>query len=161
MDSVKKYTNMQEWLDELQSKLNWFERNIEIPFYRHIWNPVRDFYYGLIHLPGNIRKWAKFVWTDRDWDYEHTLEAMEIKCRAQAKLLKTYAHAENSEKYGNEALACAEALKRIRLDDYFSDMLGEFNKALPENFHEMYEAKMNEDIQIVKDSFDKIRHWWD
>lgn len=159
---ITKFNSVEEWMESMTSRLNWFERNIEIPFYRYFWNYVRDFYYGLLHLPGNIRKWGKFVWNDRDWDSHYTLEALEIKCRAQAKcLVKGYA--ENCELYAKHALECADALKRLREDeyvDYHFDTTPR-TKEMYEDIFKEHEEKRNADLKIVNDSFNEIRSWWD
>lgn len=158
---ITKFNSIEEWMQSVSSRLNWFERNIEIPFYRYFWNPISNFYYGLLHLPSNIRKWGKFVWYDRDWDSHYTLEAMEIKCRAQAKcLVKGYA--ENSELYAKHALECADALKRLREDEYI-DYRFEL-KVQVKNFDDVqkeYEEKRNADLEIVRKSFAEIGRWWD
>jgi hypothetical protein len=157
----KEYTTVQEWFDDMGSKFNWFERNIEIPFYRYFWNYVREFYYGLIHLPGNISKWGKFVWNDRDWEYAYTLEALEIKCRAQANCLKK-GYAENSELHAQQALDCEEALKRLRMDEYVDYRLEiSGNKRDATDVMKEYSDKRNVDLEIVHKSFENINRWWD
>lgn len=157
----KQYSTVQEWFDDMGSNFNWFERKIEIPFHRYFWNYVSDFYYGLIHLPGNIRKWGKFVWNDRDWDSCYTLEAFEIKCRAQANCLKK-GYAENSELHAQQALDCAEAIKRLRMNEYI-DYRFEPNKpdVACENLETEYFEKRNADLEIVRKSFENIGSWWD
>lgn len=158
---ITKYDSVEDWMQSISGRLNWFERNIEIPFYRYFWNHVRDFYYGLRYLPKNIKKWGKFVWYDRDWDSCYTLEAMEIKCRAQAKcLVKGYA--ENSELYAKHALECADALKRLREDEYI-DYRFELKVQLKtfDDVQKEYEEKRNADLEIVRKSFAEIGRWWD
>ena len=158
---ITKFDSVEDWMNSISSRLNWFERNIEIPFYRHFWNHVTEFYYGLKHLPRNIKKWARFVWYDRDWDSYFTLEAFEIKCRAQAKCLNN-GHAENSEIYAKHAFECAEALKRLREDEYV-DFHYKFTttKLNVDEIEMEYNNKRNADIEIIKKSIDEINYWWD
>jgi len=159
---ITKFDSVEEWMQSISSRLNWFERNIEIPFYRYFWNHVKEFYYGLKHLPGNIRKWGKFVWYDRDWDSYYTLEAFEIKCRAQAKCLVN-GNAENSELYAKHALDCAGALKRLREDEYVDYHFGSVprTKEMYEAIFKEHEEKRTADLKIVSDSMNEIRSWWD
>lgn len=155
------FNSVEEWIENRYTRFNWFERNIEIPFYRYFWNYVTNFYYGLRHLPGNIRKWCKFVWYDRDWDSCYSMEALEIKCRAQAKYL-LHGNAEDSELYAQHALECADALKRLREDEYI-DFHNELvkNNWNPDGIQQKYEEKRNVDLEIVKKSFAEMPKWWD
>ena len=156
----KEYATAQEWFADMNASLNWFERNIEIPFYRHIWNHVRDFYYGLRHLPGNIRKWGSFVWYDRDWEYVYTLQALEIKCRAQAKCLEKGSGV-NSKRYAKQALDCADALKRL-IEDKYVDYTKEYKTKEDYQRAFDYEEKMvRQDLGTVKTQISNIRKWWD
>lgn len=159
--SKKTYNSVIEMFEDFNLHFNWFERNIEIPFHRYIWNHVRDFYYGLMHLPGNIRKWGKFVWYDRDWEYIYTLQALEIKCRAQAKCLEKGSGV-NCKRYAKQALECADALKRLTEDKYIDyttivDKSKEDVKLAFDNEQKM----IRQDMGIVKTQFSNIKKWWD
>ena len=159
---ITKFDSVEDWMKSISSRLNWFERNIEIPFYRHFWNHVTEFYYGLKHLPGNIKKWGKFVWYDRDWDSCYTLEALEIKCRAQSKYLEN-GNADGCEIYAVHALDCADALKRLRESEYI-DYHYELHAPIKRSGDEIekeFNDKRNADLEIIRRSFEEIGAWWD
>ncbi len=160
MSDNKRYNSVTEMFEDFNVHFNWFERNIEIPFRRHIWNHVRDFYYGLMHLPGNIRKWGSFVWNDRDWEYTYTLQALEIKCRAQAKCLEN-GHGVNSKRYAKQALECADALKRLMDDKYIDYSKIIKSKEEYENAFDNERKLIRQDMGIVKTQLSNIKKWWD
>ena len=58
----KKFGTVSELFEHFDSKTTWYEKKIIFPFHRRVINPIKNFYYGLIHLPKNIKKWGKFVW---------------------------------------------------------------------------------------------------
>ena len=128
---------------------------------------IRDFYYNMLHLKGNLKKWAVFVFNDRDWDYCYSMEALEIKCRAQAESLKN-GLGDNDKQHAQEALELADALRRLINDDYcleFYEGCGTFDDIkktkLPDNYLEIYKARRQVDIDIFKNSVDKMFYWWD
>ena len=157
---TKEYATVQEWVDDMNAGFNWFERNIEFPFHRLICNHVRDFYYGLMHLPGNIRKWGSFVWYDRDWEYVYTLQALEIKCRAQAKCLEKGSGV-NSKRYAKQALDCADALKRLTEDKYIDYTKIVKNKEDVKLAFDNEQKMIRQDMGIVKTQLSNVRKWWD
>lgn len=125
-----------------------------------------EWYYNLYHLPRNIRKWGLFVLRDRDWDYSYTLKALEIKCRAQARLIGEKGQAVNAKKTAKQILECAEALKRLADDDYVSHWIDEnttmsfvVGNAMKIRKEE-YDA-IKKDLAIVKKSIGNIHGWWD
>ena len=150
---------VEEMFKEFEKELTWFEKYIEIPFYVHFWNHIKEFYYNLLHFPSNIRKWARFVWNDRDWNSQYNLEAFEIKCRSQAKHFDD--GSEEGAKISKEALECAEALKRIREDDYIDFSIPLTESYTPEMVLALYEEKRMTDIEIVKNAFIVMNKWWD
>ena len=128
---------------------------------------VRDFYYNVKHLRRNLKKWARFVFEDRDWDYRYSMEALEIKCRAQAENLKR-GHTVDCQKYSQEALELADALRRLINDDYCLEFFEgcytfeDIKKVkLPDNYVEIYMQRRQVDIDIFKNSIDKMFYWWD
>ena len=121
----------------------------------------------MLHLKGNLKKWAVFVFNDRDWDYCYSMEALEIKCRAQAESLKN-GLGDNDKQHAQEALELADALRRLINDDYcleFYEGCGTFDDIkktkLPDNYLEIYKARRQVDIDIFKNSVDKMFYWWD
>ena len=101
-----------------------------------------------------------FVWNDRDWDWTFTLQALEIKCRAQAKCLEK-GNGVNSKRYAKQALDCAEALKRLRSDEYI-DYTKEFkSKEECQSAFDNEKKMFKQDMGIVKTQLSNIRYWWD
>lgn len=126
---------------------------------------VVDVYYDLYHLPRNIRKWGMFVLKDRDWDYSFTLKALEIKCRAQARLIGEKGNAIDSNKRAKRILECAEALKRLSDDDYVAHWYEDNSMSfLVENALKIRKEEQDaikKDLSIVKKSIGNIHDWWD
>lgn len=148
---------MLKFAKQLDVKITKTDLYIWFPLHRAFVAPLRNFYYNLKHLPKNLTKWARFVWNDRDWDCEHTYEAFEIKCRAQARLLTKHGNAENSQEMASQALECAEALKRLRLHEYIDyEQINNTDLAL-----EKETELRNKDIEIVKKHISNIMNWWD
>ena len=159
----KKLDSVNDFIAYMDSQITWYEKWFFHPYFKWISEPIKNFYYGLIHLPKNIKKWGKFVWYDRDWDYSFTLEAFEIKCRAQGNNLSKYGNAVDSKERAEQCFKCSDALKRMREDNYTSDIdeLVYDNKIEYKVWSETHEERLNKDKEIIKQSIDIIQGWWD
>ena len=105
----------------------------------------------------NLR-WGKFVWYDRDWDWSFTLEAFEIKCRYQGINLSTYGNAVDSKERAEQCFACADALKRMREENYTSDIDNLFwgNKMSLVEYIRIRDERLNKDKDIIKNSMNLV-----
>lgn len=159
----KKFATVEELFTHFDSEIKWYEKKIIFPFHRRFINPIKNFYYGLIHLPRNIKKWGKFIWYDRDWDYSFTLEAFEIKCRSQGINLSTVDISVDSKERAEQCFKCADALKRMRDQNYTSDIDGLLYdcKISLDDYIKIRDERWNKDRDIIKQSIDLIYGWWD
>lgn len=141
---------------ELEDNMTWWDRYIVSPFYQSFWCHVEAIYYGLKHLPGNLKKWAMFVWHDRDWDYSYTLQALEIKCHSQSKSIGLYGNSIDKDKHSEQAKKMAEVLKRLREENYWDD-----NQPITKEEYEKGQEERNKDIQYLKDHIEELFTWWE
>lgn len=155
--------NIDKWIEEMNHKMNWFEKYIEIPIHRHILNPFRDTYYNLKHLPSNLKRWLPFVWTYRTWDSVYSLQALRISLEGQYEQFE-YAktrgwHSVDIDSQMKDIKICITLLKRIEKDDY---CFGE-NKVFTDNtskYKRMTSLEKN-DVEYLMHKLKDIKSWWD
>lgn len=154
-------------IEKYNNELTWFERRISIPLSRKVIEPIKIFYYDLIHLPGNIKKWGYFVLKDRDWDGVYTLEALRIKCIAQHKSLCRYGSSVDSRVMAKESLELSIVISNIieKGGDYITD--DEHDRVYVKKVNS-FEALMRlrsirakKDYDKLKEGVSKIMNWWD
>ena len=159
----KEFESIDELIDHWESKRTWFEKYIELPFHHKFLNPLRDFYYNLKHLPGNIKRWWPVVWNYRTWDYTFTLHALRTSLEGQLECFY------NSKERGwyhvgidkdiKKIKVCIELLKRMEKNDY---CLMEY-KVFKNEKTKYKRMRMTEqyDVEYLMKLMKNITHWWD
>jgi hypothetical protein len=144
-----------------------------------MFNSIKTFYYNLIHLPRNLRKWAKFVWTDRDWDWEYLSRAMRIKLDAMIVNNEKFNDCVSAPKNIKRMKDLRDALKRLEEDEYdmetyekifpddnqltsLSSMLSMTKEQLQKmNEHIVTANKLKkDDLKTIAKNIKYVEHWW-
>ena len=78
----------------MKKELTWKDK-----LYNYLWleNPIVDWFLGKIVYPiQNFKDWvikvgcyAKFLWSDRDWDWVYILELLKFKLQRTEKCIRT------------------------------------------------------------------------
>ena len=126
-----------------------------IEFFRHNW-------YNLLSFPRNFKKWYKVVWNDRDYHYHYLLIILENKLKYMSKSFED-SPIEDGEKISKDIEKLREAIERLIKDDYILDNYEEMLKADKKDvvkYYEEIEKKYQDDLNILKESVEKLRTWW-
>lgn len=140
--------------------MNIFEK-ITYKYYR-VREFVSGFWYNLLSFPRNFKKWYKVVWNDRDYDYHYLLVVVENKLKYMSKSFEK-SPIEDGEKISKDMEILREAIERLIKDDYILENSDEMLKASKPDvikYYEDIEKKYQEDLNILKESVDKLRTWW-
>lgn len=146
--------------------------------YRGVRNIYDIFRYDLWHFFGNLWKWRKVLWEDRDWDYIFILKALEFKVRKTGEHLLEHARHTTYKRDSAQCLRVADALKRIIEDDYCKEEWADYYKKYPINFPIAFKDKEEKALfwlltkkanrLRIKDekyffkTFEKYhKNWWD
>jgi hypothetical protein len=161
LEDGKSFSSVDEWRKHIESKYTWFEKHIEIPFYQNVWNPISTFYYGLIHLPGNIKRWYKVVWNYRVWDSGYTLDALKVGLEGQLESLEASkirgwcsVHVDRDIK---DVKITIELIRRMQEDVYCEKDPVVFKS----NHYEKLSKVEKQDMELLGEQMKKIRRWWD
>lgn len=152
------------WEDVMKSikdKETWFEKYIEYPLYRHVWTPINNFYYGLYHLPRNIKRFFKVVWNYRTWDYQYTLDILKVALEGQLECL------ENTKTRGwshtlvdrdiKDLKITIELIRRIQEDVYCEKE----PVVIKKNHYKKLSELEKQDFELLGEQLKKIGRWWD
>lgn len=123
---------------------------------------VSRFWYNLLEFPRNFKKWFKIIWNDRDYDYHYLLIILENKLKYMSKSFEK-SPIEDGENISKEIENLREAIERLIKDDYvlenYEEMLNADKKDVVKYYEEI-EKKYQDDLNILKESVDKLRTWW-
>ena len=166
-DSKKYDEGLLKTIDRLSSfhKYNVFEKYIEMPFRHKIWNPFKDFYWNLKHLPANIKRWWPIIWSYRNWDSHFTLDALKVALQGQKECFewvekRGWGSVDNKE-YLKDVTVCVELLKRILADDYQNKRFYFLYDTNPKKAYEYMRKMEKQDLDYLLKKLKKIKHWWD
>ncbi len=157
----KTFKSVDEWIEDMKANETWFEKYIEYPFYQRFWTPLTNFYYGLYHLPGNIKRFFKVVYNYRTWDYQYTLDVLKVALEGQLECL------ENTKVRGwshtlvdrdiKDIKITIELIRRIQEDVYCKQ-----EPKVIKNKHYMRLSKLEkQDFDMLGKQMKKIGRWWD
>lgn len=155
-EMMKSFEEYEANMSRMDKTLRWY--------YCSIWNPISNFWYGLKHLPGNIKRWWSIVWGYRAWDYTYTLKALRVGLEGQLKQFE-YANSERGwayvgiEKDIHKIKVCINLIDRIVKDDY---CLIEYKVFKNSKFkYERIHWTEKNDIEYLMNTMKNIRQWWD
>lgn len=66
----------------------------------------------------NVVRWVPVLWEDADWDHTYLYRIIEFKLRNMAAHQVEHGHHEECESTAQQMLDAADALRRVREDDY-------------------------------------------
>ena len=107
---------------------------------------IKNIYYKFIHGLGNLIKWFKIIWNDRDYDYYYILETLKFKLIKLQNRWQKHNYFVGQKKSLKHIKICIFLINRIQEDDYFSfkefNRLRDINWKLAQNYSN-YVAKQD------------------
>jgi hypothetical protein len=124
---------------------------------------VKYAFYDLKYGIQNLIRWFPIIWNDRDWDWAYMAEMLEVKLRHMAEYTEKYGCHVGSDKNAREQRICAELLRRMREDSYFSkiDSRNE-HFGIPVLDYNSYKSLQGQDMDLFcKIWKSKMHCWWE
>jgi hypothetical protein len=124
---------------------------------RTLWPNLRSSFYDVTNGIRNIIRWTPVIWFDADFDWEYLAAIMEQKLRWMVQNTEHWHH-EGADKQHQEMLACAEAIARLRDDNYFTEALvGHSTREAIQ----IAAQKTRADEKLFSKLLQGMRWWWD
>lgn len=117
-----------------------------------------NLYYGI----GNLFKYFRVIWEDRDWDWVFIIYLLEFKLRNVAAHERKFGHHLTSKRDARNIEIAAGLCKRILEDDYAKLATSEINPYATKEWGQRWEYLQKQDIDYLFRFIAKnIRGWWD
>lgn len=122
---------------------------------------IRSIFRSMRHGIGNVVRWTPVIWHDEDFDGEYLLHIMEWKLRKMSNYFSDYGCHVGSERDAREMLICAEAIRRIRSEDFNGNKIHQ-NYFSHEFYFKNYDARQKGFSDILFKIMNRRQAgWWD